>query len=36
MEKFTIIIKPLFNLVNGTPFVLGPQDPYKENCFHLY
>ena len=29
MEKFTTIIKPLFNPVNGTPFVLGPQGPYK-------
>ena len=28
MEKFTTIIKPLFNPVNGTPFVLGPQGPY--------
>lgn len=29
MEKFTTIIKPLFNPVNGTPFVLGPQGPYS-------
>ena len=29
MEKFTTIIKPLFNPITGTPFVLGPQGPYK-------
>lgn len=29
MEKFTTIIKPLFNPVNGTSFVLGPQGPYS-------
>ncbi len=31
MEKFTTIIKPLFNPITGTPFVLGPQGPYNNS-----